>query len=123
MAKSGKETNNDDKLKCPLTGEPNSLIMQLCNEGEKLLEKEDPKSKKTVTPTTESPPDTKKELKAALAAAPTNPYARARIKVLQGYSPSHRKMIEKMEFDKDTENRIYDLFVKEIAALGDKFHG
>jgi len=60
------------------------------------------------------------KLEDTLAAKSDNPYIRARSAVLTQMLPGARSVIEKMEAGTLTKDARYDMFLKEVTALGDK---
>jgi hypothetical protein len=99
-----------DKLPQPTHVE---TIEELAAEGERLLQAEG----KLPTPT---PSNDSKRLQDTLAAATDNPYVRARVKILNDLPKERRERIEQMEKAKNTDNLIYDQFVKMVVKLGDQ---
>ncbi len=84
-------------------------MMELCIEGMKLLKEEKP-----------APKVENKRLQDALAASASNPYIRARLKILNDLPPERRNQIEEMENKGKTNNPLYEKFAKMVATLGDK---
>ena len=84
--------------------------------------------KKTPTPTTSSvkpTPDSNsvtpaQKLEDTLAMKSTNPYVRAKHSILTKMLPGQRSVIEKMEAGTLDKDARYDMFLREITALGDK---
>lgn len=93
------------------------LITALCAEGMMLLDAEE-KAKTKAAPAMK--PNESKRLSSALAAGDKNAYVRARAQVLAKMTDAQHKQIEEMEAKKDTQNRIYAEFIKEVSKLGDK---
>lgn len=59
------------------------------------------------------------EKKSPVATSMDNPFFRARIQILAKYPAWRKSEIERMERDNNKDNRYYDEFVREVAALGD----
>lgn len=92
--------------------------LELClKEGHAMLAAEEkaskPASKPSVTPA--------QKLDDTLARNSTNPYVRARIKLMDQMLPSYRSVIEKMDRNELPRDKRYDKFVNEIIELGDKY--
>jgi len=94
--------------------------VELCREGIALLAAESQSVKGTTPPIHSVTPDPKTAVQDALAAKSTNPYTRARAKVLGAMSPLKRSQIEKMESEHKIDNPIYTQFIKAVMELGDK---
>lgn len=90
------------------------LIRVLIVEGNALLKAED----KTPPP---KPPNDNQRLQDTLAANTTNPYVRARLKILNDLSDERRNRIEEMEKNGKTDNPTYEQFAKMVVKLGDQF--
>jgi hypothetical protein len=60
------------------------------------------------------------KLEDTLAAKSDNPYIRARAAVLTQMLPGQRSVIEKMIAGTLTKDARYDIFIREVTALGDK---
>lgn len=97
----------------PKNTERNALMKELAAEGMKILAEEEK--------STSNPCGERKKLTEALANSSSNPYIRARNKVLMDLPEERRKSIEEMEKTGKTNNRIYDEFVKMQRTIGDKF--
>ena len=82
-------------------------LAEMIAEGGRLLDEEQKKTtpKKVSTP---SPIETS-----------SNPYVKARNKILQGYNEWRRREIAEMEKTGNVNNRFYNDFVHEVAVLGD----
>ena len=59
----------------------------------------------------------------ALGKTSTNPYERARSETLSKLTPSSRSVIERMESGEIPKGKQYDLFIKAVTELGDKYSG
>ena len=90
----------------PLKTEP--TIEELLKEGHALLNAESSPAKEGKAP--EPAPG-----------APTNPYVRAREKVLSDLPKSRREKILAMESNNDISNKTYNEFIKHVTELGDKY--
>lgn len=56
----------------------------------------------------------------ALAKKSNNPYVKAKIQLLDKMLPLQRKTIERMDSGEIPKDARYDMFITQIAALGDK---
>lgn len=84
---------------------------ELIAAGNRLLEKDIASAK--VSPKSSSPPKLDLDAK--------NPYLRARTTVLMDMSDQRRKRLLEMEAEKNTNNPVYDEFVRLVIKLGDQF--
>ena len=113
-----KNINSRDKLDIP-TKEDKVTITDLIKEGNKLLEEEEKLKGKVAVVV-----DDKKKLDTALSTSSTNPYIKARIKVLNDWlkNPATAWLaheIEAMEAGTYPKDRHYDEFVRMVRELGD----
>jgi hypothetical protein len=115
MAK--KNTENDKKLADRLKGitlqqsASQQTIKDLITEGDALLKQEECK------PT----PSTPKPAAQAPICKSSNPYLRAKHKVLSEMHSTFRGEIEELEKTGNVDHRFYTQFVEQVAALGDKY--
>ena len=91
---------------------PEPTMAELCAEGEKLLAAE-----ATPKPQPQSPV---KSLENALGETSSNPYIRARFQIFKDMTPAQRKEIEELESSGKTDSSIYQAFIKQQVAIGDK---
>lgn len=107
----------DDRL----TSEKNEekWIIQACKEGAAMLEAETapPKAKAHESSVKA---DHKNSVQDNLASKSSNPYARARAKILGDMLPSKREQIDKIERGELPKDATYDKFCKQVFDLGDK---
>lgn len=96
------------------------LMIHLAKEGEALLAAEAKLPPKKVVGKIVPKKDESSRLSNTLAASSKNPYIRARQQVLMKYPEWRRKEIATIEKNGDFDNKHYQDFVKEVAALGDK---
>ena len=93
------------------------LIIAL-REGYALLEQDD-KTKNSVKSDSVKKP-TPSKVQDALGKMSDNPYIRSRNTILTKMLPLQRSTIEKMESGIIKKDARYDIFVREVSALGDK---
>lgn len=102
----------------PATWSIERQIVEMVKEGNALLTAEAasnaPSKKDSVNP------DPKTAVQDALAATSSNPYIKARAKVLSDMLPSLRAVIEKMEAGTVPKDARYDQFCLKVAEIGDK---
>lgn len=98
-----------DKLPKP---DHKETLAELIAEGNKLLELESKKTKKTFP--------VKSSLENSLAATDSNPYIRARAQILKAMPAWRQKEIETMESTGNTDNRFYEDFVRSVTDLGNQ---
>jgi hypothetical protein len=84
-------------------------------EGNRLIAEEEMEKKNLLSAIKDDPKKPDLNLK--------NPYARAKAEVFKKLPPKAKETIEKMEAGKIPKDKRYDIFVKEIITLGDKYSG
>ena len=89
------------------------ILPALLKEGHRLLMVE---AEKTIV----NPVDAPKKLETALGEKSNNPYIKARIQILKKYPEWKRNEVLKMEEKKNTNNRFYEEFCREVTDLGNK---
>jgi cytochrome c-type biogenesis protein CcmH/NrfG len=99
---------------------PEKLIQHLAAEGAKLLAAEEKTKPAKVVGKIQPKKTDEVKLTETLGLTSKNPYIRARIMVLQKYPAWRRSEIGTMEQNGDINNKFYEEFVREVAALGDK---
>ena len=89
------------------------ILPLILKDGYRLLAEEEKTNKKPL----ESPA---KKLETALGEKSNNPYIKARIQILKKYPEWKRDEVLKMEEKKNTNNRFYEEFCREVTDLGNK---
>lgn len=102
----------------PTPKEP--TMSELAAEGQKMLEEEALSKNYKAVPITVRPIDDRKKLDKALAISSTNPYVRARVMILEKLSPMVKNELAEMEKTGNINNKKYEMFVQQVAILGDK---
>lgn len=95
-------------------------MSELAAEGLKLLEEESLVKNHKAVPITVRHIDDRKKLDKALAISSTNPYVRARVMILEKLSPLAKNELAEMEKTGNINNKKYEMFVHQVAVLGDK---
>jgi hypothetical protein len=93
---------------------PMQIVFQATLEGMIILRAEE-KEKSKPEPFAQKP----QILETKLGSISNNPIIRARVKILNGYTPFRRAEIERMEKIGDTDNRFYKDFAAEVSHLTD----
>jgi hypothetical protein len=105
----------------PFSATPAQIVYQAIIDGFKILNLEaiyeaQQKLKSKPEPMAQKP----EILETKLGSMSPNPFIRARVQILNKMDDFHRKEIEKMEKDGNTENRVYNTFAHDVRVLGDQ---